>query len=339
MTPRSRLLWAWLVTMLVTAAPRAWAADDINYTDPKDKQAGKASASSEPVEAEKAEQAFLAGTNEGKWLGNMGDTGAWLQYTFSGEGYAVGRYRLVSGNDSPERDPKAWQVCGSNDGKAWTTLDERKDQAFADRFVAKTYRLKNTTVYKMYRLVIKENNGSTEEDTGGKGIVQLTRWLLLNPAPATEETILTDPDFNEQGGKASASSEPIDAEKAEQAFNHGTKAKWLGNMEDNGAWLQYTFNKEGYAASKYRLIAGNDAPERDPKQFQLRGSNDGKEWTTLDEQKDQAFDDRFMAKTYTIKKPAVFKIYRLVIIANNGSTEDNTGGKGIVQLSELVLLK
>ena len=324
-------------------ASRARAEDaapaEIIYSDPGDKQAGRYAASSEPVAEETGDNAFKAGT-DGKWLGNFDDTGAWIAYGFKDAGYAVGRYRIISGNDAPERDPKAWKVCGSNDNKEWTTLDERKDQAFSDRGVAKTYRIKNPAVYKYYRLVITANNGSTEDNQGGKGLVQLARWLLLNPGPNTGEVIITDADANDQGGTASASTEPVDVEKSENAFMIGTKGKWLGTVDDNGAaWLQYTFNGAGYAASKYRIISANDSPERDPKAWKLCGSNDAKEWSTLDEQKDQAFDDRFVAKNYTIKTPAVYKYYRLAISANNGSTEDNQGGKGLVQLSELDLIK
>lgn len=34
-------------------------------------------------------------------------------------------YELVSGNDSPERDPKDWTLEGSNDGTTWINLDRK----------------------------------------------------------------------------------------------------------------------------------------------------------------------------------------------------------------------
>jgi hypothetical protein len=170
---------------LVAFGTRAKAADTI-YTEPNDPQAGKPEASSQPVDAETCDHAFQPGMEDdadGKWLGNITDEdkGAWLQYTFKGDGYAVGRYRIISANDAPERDPKDWKVCGSNDGKTWTLLDEQKNQSWDDRFKCKKYVIKEPKVFKIYRLVIVANNGSTEDQTGGKGITQLARWQLLPP--------------------------------------------------------------------------------------------------------------------------------------------------------------
>jgi hypothetical protein len=334
------------LTAMVAAGTGA-RADDTIYTDPGDKQAGKPDASSQPVDAETCDHAFQPfdkGNPDGKWLGNTTDKDkvAWLQYTFKAEGYAVGRYRIISANDAPERDPKDWQVLGSNDGKDWTVLDERKGQSWTDRFVTNKYKIKEPKVFKIYRLAISANNGSTEDNQGGTGLVQLARWQLLPPAPPTTDVILTDPDNNTQGGDATASSEPVDAERSPNAFADGTDGKWLGNItdEDKGAWLQFAFKGVGYAASKYKIVSANDAPERDPKHFEVLGSNDGKTWDKLDEQKDQSWDDRFQAsKAYPIANPKVYKIYRLHIIENNGSTEDNQGGKGLTQLARWILIK
>jgi len=358
-------LWAFCGGLSGVAKADDAKGKEVCFTDPAvNKQGGTPAASSQPVDAETCDHAFEQGT-QAKWLGNWEDAGAWVQYTFKGEGYVVKRYRIISANDAPERDPKHWKVLGSNDdGKTWTTLDERKDQSFADRFTANLYPIANPALFKTYRLQIIENNGSTEDNQGGKGLVQLSEWNLLSGgdaapaagAPATPaapaaapgapaapaagaEVIVTKADYNKQGGTPSASSQPVDAETCDHAFEQGTQQKWLGNMDDGGAWLQYAFNGDGYAVSKYRIISANDAPERDPKDWKVLGSQDGKTWVTLDERKDQSFADRFTANVYTIKTPAVYKMYRLAISANNGSTEDQTGGKGITQLSEWNLIK
>ena len=47
------------------------------------------------------------------------------------EPIAVVHYALTSANDSPERDPKDWQLQGSQNGSDWTTLDTQSGQDFA----------------------------------------------------------------------------------------------------------------------------------------------------------------------------------------------------------------
>ncbi len=69
-------------------------------------------------------------------------------------------YRLTSANDTPERDPRDWQLAGSQDGAAWTTLDTQANQApFAQRGEAKTFRFQNATAWAFYRLTFTKNNG------------------------------------------------------------------------------------------------------------------------------------------------------------------------------------
>jgi hypothetical protein len=106
--------------------------------------------------------------------------GAWLQYQFAGgAAYAITAYAITSAPDTPSRDPRSWQLLGSNDGTTWTTLDTETNQSFAGRSVTNTYSLSNTTAYRYYRLLITANNGSTETQTGGLGIVQLAELQLL----------------------------------------------------------------------------------------------------------------------------------------------------------------
>ncbi|SEG88076.1 alpha-1,2-mannosidase, putative [Nonomuraea solani] len=102
-----------------------------------------------------------------KWLVFTG-TG-WAQYALS-EPVAVVHYALTSANDAPERDPRDWQLQGSQDGQSWTTLDTRTGETFASRLLRKEYRFTNTTAYAHYRLnVTRVGSGST---------LQLAEWEL-----------------------------------------------------------------------------------------------------------------------------------------------------------------
>ncbi len=104
-----------------------------------------------------------------KWL--VFTSTAWAQYRLDAP-VAVAHYALTSANDAPERDPRDWQLQGSQDGQAWTTIDERTGETFGARFQRKEYRFANTTAYAHYRLNVTR--------IGGGNIVQLAEWELSN---------------------------------------------------------------------------------------------------------------------------------------------------------------
>jgi len=102
---------------------------------------------------------------------------------------------------------------------------------------------------------------------------------------------------------------------AAQAFDSNTLTEWF--YSGTKGWLQYDL---GHTETVLRYTVGvNDVkPERDPKDWQFQGSNDGSTWKTLDTQSSQAFANRYKLKTYTVAHPDAYRYYRLNITANNG---------------------
>jgi chitodextrinase len=97
--------------------------------------------------------------NSTKWLDVTNNT--WIQYRFGGgKKYAVSKYTITSANDESSRDPKDWNLAGSNDGTNWTTLDTRFGQTWASRFEKKSFTFTNATAYEYYKLNITANNGA-----------------------------------------------------------------------------------------------------------------------------------------------------------------------------------
>lgn len=84
----------------------------------------------------------------------------WVSFAL-GEARVVGLYAITSANDEPARDPKAWKLYGSIDGKSYTELDARSGESFASRYMTKQYAIENTVAYQYYKLEITENNGSS----------------------------------------------------------------------------------------------------------------------------------------------------------------------------------
>jgi len=72
----------------------------------------------------------------------------------------VDRYALTSADDAPDRDPAAWTLSGSIDGKTWRAVDVRSGESFTARHQPKQYRIAEPGVYDRYRLEITGNNGS-----------------------------------------------------------------------------------------------------------------------------------------------------------------------------------
>jgi len=135
-------------------------------------------ASSQNDPREGAAKAF-DGLPASKWYNNNRRGPWWLQYQFpSGEPQAVEQYRITSANDAPERDPKDWELQGSNDGRTWVALDARVGEVFSERFQSKTYWLRNKEKFQSYRLWITKQAGAADNN------MQLAELALFAPGQA-----------------------------------------------------------------------------------------------------------------------------------------------------------
>lgn len=94
--------------------------------------------------------------------------------------------------------------------------------------------------------------------------------------------------------------------------------KWLAF--DTTAWVEFDL-AEPVQVVTYALTSANDHAERDPKDWTLQGSADGKEWKDLDTRKGETFAERFQTKSYEFDNSTAYAHYRLDITANNGGTD------------------
>ncbi len=101
--------------------------------------------------------------------------------------------------------------------------------------------------------------------------------------------------------------------------------KWL-TFEPTG-WVEFDFDKPRKIA-RYALTSANDFDGRDPKDWTLKGSADGKDWKTLDTRSGENFSERFQTRTYDLAEPAEYRHFRLDITKNNGAS-------GILQLADV----
>lgn len=102
-------------------------------------------------------------------------------------------------------------------------------------------------------------------------------------------------------------------------------SKWL--VFEATGWVEFDLDKPA-RITKYALTSANDFAERDPRNWTLKGSLDGKDWKTVDTRSDQTFAERFQTKTYDLAEPAEYQHFRLEITKNNGAS-------GVLQLADV----
>jgi hypothetical protein len=113
-----------------------------------------------------------------------------------------------------------------------------------------------------------------------------------------------------------ASAEHRDAGEVARNLSDASTSKWFA--PHNRASLEFRLAQPS-AVDRYVLTSANDAPDRDPAAWTLRGSADGYSWRTLDVRFGQSFADRHQSRTYRIAEPGSYRHYRLDITGNNGS--------------------
>ena len=110
----------------------------------------------------------------------------------------------------------------------------------------------------------------------------------------------------------------------------------------NTKYLLFNFQTDMYVQEKfpsptvingYTLTSGNDAPDRDPKDWNLAASNDGSNWTVIDSRTDQVFTGRKQTIQFNTDNNTAYSYYRLNITANNN------GNSGLFQCTEWRLLQ
>src|SRR5256885_11050092 len=113
--------------------------------------------------------------------------------------------------------------------------------------------------------------------------------------------------------------------EVKENLNDGdVNSKWLAFTSTG--WVQYKLTAP-VTVVDYALTSANDEADRDPKDWTLRGSADGVNWSTLDTQAGQAFTARFQTKEYKFANTTAYQYYRLDVTAN-------FGGVDIIQLAQ-----
>jgi hypothetical protein len=151
--------------------------------------------------------------------------------------------------------------------------------------------------------------------------------VLPPDAPAVvadAPTVLPDgrvgaPTYLGRDGRITASDPGYGVEDMTHAWDNDPATKWFVSRE-SVPWTAFEFsNGASHVLTSYTVTSGNDFPMRDPRGWNLEGSNDGLIWTTLDTQTNQIFSARNQGLTYAVVSSTAYRRYRFYATANNGS--------------------
>ncbi|NOU98895.1 immunoglobulin-like domain-containing protein [Paenibacillus planticolens] len=137
------------------------------------------------------------------------------------------------------------------------------------------------------------------------------------------------PDMTDNGIIATASGNNPPNETVDQLFDNATSTKWLTKQPTGWVSMQFK-NHAKYAVRAYTLTSANDAASRDPKNWELLGSNDGTSWTRVDARTNEIFPSRFQTKLYEFNNNTEYEFYKWNVTVNNGATD-------AIQLAEIEL--
>lgn len=90
--------------------------------------------------------------------------------------------------------------------------------------------------------------------------------------------------------------------------NNITTKVFIGGVGGDLSW-QFEFYQP-QVINGYSMTSGNDAPERDPENWVVEGSNDGEEWEEIDQRNGERFDSRRLSRTFLFHNNKSYKFYR-----------------------------
>jgi alpha-L-fucosidase len=129
-------------------------------------------------------------------------------------------------------------------------------------------------------------------------------------------------------GHAGTSPEGIDC-----SIDENSATKWcLGHKNRFPIIWQVEVIGERPPVTSYTLTSGNDMPDRDPEAWRFLGSQDGMNWTLLDERKDQpVWEKRNSRKVFTVSNRTAYAHYRFEFLRVHNRAP-------MFQISEIALL-
>ncbi len=101
-------------------------------------------------------------------------------------------------------------------------------------------------------------------------------------------------------------------ESAQQVIDQDPQTKFLDFDEADGIGFEVDLLGVSFVATSIEIVTANDAPERDPTNYQIWGSTDGANYDSITSGEIPCVDDRFLARTISFENTIEHSHYRLV---------------------------
>lgn len=184
----------------------------------------------------------------------------------------------------------------------------------------------NTNVAK-FNLIVKTASITQNADKKPVLAIKLSSPTrhLLDPDKSTivlqlDPTKLIETDITNQNIKYTTLYENTSNanETSGKLIDNNVNTKFLlGSFSNVWAMLEFATPQ---TTGAYTMTSANDAPDRDPKDWTIEGSNNGSDWVVLDKRIDQNFGSRFLTVKFTFPNTDAYKYYRLYVTATHGAT-------------------
>ena len=101
-------------------------------------------------------QMLFDGNVNTKWFSNDGFKGfpCYVTWQYNMGSFTLSQYKITSGNDMQDRDPKSWNLYGSDDGENYTLIDARTNITFTERKQTQTFNLSQSRTFKYFKFEI-----------------------------------------------------------------------------------------------------------------------------------------------------------------------------------------
>ena len=110
-------------------------------------------------------------------------------------------------------------------------------------------------------------------------------------------------------------------------LDNSTASKWLA-FQPNGTFYQVQFDGAAqHAVNTYTITSANDAPERDPYRWTLSGSNNGVNFTVVDQQSGQRFTARGQTQQFVVGNTQAYNYYRFDFLTPLGAGAESCGAE------------
>lgn len=185
----------------------------------------------------------------------------------------------------------------------WSVIEEHEDQK-----LAVVLQIKSTSRHLIHpelnhTVILIDSENVLEKDMTNQGVFSVNR--------------------DNSGG-------PDAGEGSKKLIDNNTGTKFLVGDFKGDVWAQIEFSTPQNIGA-YTITSANDAPVRDPSEWNLLASDDGENWEVVDYQADEVFESRFETKRYDFVGARAYKYYRWHILAN--------GGNSLLQIAEWRLIR